>query len=102
MCLICPPASDSLSSAAEHIQPDNPSALYDYDDEGVWTLTRDYRGAAADFRCVDISLSLSSTPRKEVPAEASAAMGRQEADYVWKKTTENIQEIFEFIEELGS
>ncbi|XP_020773621.1 calcium/calmodulin-dependent protein kinase IGb [Boleophthalmus pectinirostris] len=29
-------------------------------------------------------------------------MGRQEADYVWKKTTENIQEVFEFMEELGS
>lgn len=29
-------------------------------------------------------------------------MGRQEADYVWKKTTENIQEAFEFMEELGS
>ncbi|XP_072304967.1 calcium/calmodulin-dependent protein kinase IGb [Eucyclogobius newberryi] len=29
-------------------------------------------------------------------------MGRQEADRVWKKTTENIQEAFEFMEELGS
>lgn len=29
-------------------------------------------------------------------------MGRQEADYVWKKNTENIQEIFDFMEELGS
>ncbi|KAM4737761.1 LOW QUALITY PROTEIN: calcium/calmodulin-dependent protein kinase IGb [Anableps anableps] len=29
-------------------------------------------------------------------------MGRQEGDYAWKKNTENIQEIFEFIEELGS
>ncbi|XP_072223022.1 calcium/calmodulin-dependent protein kinase IGb [Leuresthes tenuis] len=29
-------------------------------------------------------------------------MGRQEADYVWKKTTENIQEVFDFMEELGS
>ncbi|XP_061591160.1 calcium/calmodulin-dependent protein kinase IGb [Cololabis saira] len=29
-------------------------------------------------------------------------MGRQEADYVWKKTTENIQEVFDLMEELGS
>lgn len=29
-------------------------------------------------------------------------MGRQEADYVWKKNTENIQDIFDFMEELGS
>ncbi|XP_028307867.1 calcium/calmodulin-dependent protein kinase type 1G-like [Gouania willdenowi] len=29
-------------------------------------------------------------------------MGRQESDYVWKKNTENIQEIFDFMEELGS
>lgn len=29
-------------------------------------------------------------------------MGRQEADYVWKKSTENIQEVFEIMEELGS
>ncbi|XP_075898095.1 calcium/calmodulin-dependent protein kinase type 1D-like isoform X2 [Nelusetta ayraudi] len=29
-------------------------------------------------------------------------MGRQEADYVWKKTTENIQDVFEFVQELGS
>ncbi|TKS76623.1 Calcium/calmodulin-dependent protein kinase type 1G [Collichthys lucidus] len=29
-------------------------------------------------------------------------MGRQEADYVWKKNTENIQEIFDIMEELGS
>lgn len=29
-------------------------------------------------------------------------MGRQEDDYVWKKNTENIQEVFDFMEELGS
>lgn len=39
---------------------------------------------------------------KEIPVEASADMGRQEADYVWKKNTENIQESFDFMEELGS
>ncbi|XP_034029271.1 calcium/calmodulin-dependent protein kinase IGb [Thalassophryne amazonica] len=38
----------------------------------------------------------------EFPVEAAADMGRQEADYVWKKSTENIQEVFEFVEELGS
>lgn len=38
----------------------------------------------------------------EIPVEASADMGRKEADYVWKKDTENIQEIFDFMEELGS
>lgn len=40
---------------------------------------------------------------KELPVvEATAAMGRQEADYVWKKDTENIQEVFDIMEELGS
>lgn len=39
---------------------------------------------------------------QEVPVGAPADMGRQEADYVWKKTTENIQDVFEFMEELGS
>ncbi|XP_017274613.1 calcium/calmodulin-dependent protein kinase IGb [Kryptolebias marmoratus] len=29
-------------------------------------------------------------------------MGRQEGDFAWKKNTENIQEIFDIIEELGS
>ncbi|KAM9344143.1 calcium/calmodulin-dependent protein kinase IGb [Pholidichthys leucotaenia] len=38
----------------------------------------------------------------EFPVEATAKMGRQEADYVWKKNTENIQEVFELMEELGS
>lgn len=39
---------------------------------------------------------------QEIPVGAPADMGRQEADYVWKKTTENIQDVFEFMEELGS
>lgn len=38
----------------------------------------------------------------EGAARASADMGRQEADHLWKKTTENIQEVFDIIEELGS
>ncbi|XP_031597856.1 calcium/calmodulin-dependent protein kinase IGb [Oreochromis aureus] len=38
----------------------------------------------------------------EFPGKAPADMGRQEADYVWKKNTENIQEVFDFMEELGS
>ncbi|XP_022618933.1 calcium/calmodulin-dependent protein kinase type 1D-like [Seriola dumerili] len=38
----------------------------------------------------------------EIPVEASADMGRQEADYMWKKDTENIQEVFDIMEELGS
>lgn len=29
-------------------------------------------------------------------------MGRQEADQVWKKDTENIQEVFDIIDELGT
>lgn len=39
---------------------------------------------------------------KEIPVKESADMGRQEADYVWKKNTENIQEVFDIMEELGS
>ncbi|KAM4563653.1 calcium/calmodulin-dependent protein kinase IGb [Odontesthes bonariensis] len=46
--------------------------------------------------------SFLSAESLEIPAEAAAEMGRQEGDYVWKKTTENIQEIFDFMEELGS
>ncbi|KAG7255294.1 hypothetical protein CRUP_005135, partial [Coryphaenoides rupestris] len=30
-----------------------------------------------------------------IPAEAHAEMGRKEADYVWKKDTDNIQKVFE-------
>uniref|UniRef100_A0A8B9L053 Calcium/calmodulin dependent protein kinase IG n=1 Tax=Astyanax mexicanus TaxID=7994 RepID=A0A8B9L053_ASTMX len=38
----------------------------------------------------------------EIPVEANAEMGRKEADYEWKKSTDNIQEVFDFIEVLGS
>nr|XP_057908355.1 calcium/calmodulin-dependent protein kinase type 1D-like isoform X1 [Doryrhamphus excisus] len=38
---------------------------------------------------------------KSLP-ELVGDMGRQEADKVWKKVTEDIQEIFDFMEELGS
>ncbi|XP_031146377.1 calcium/calmodulin-dependent protein kinase IGb isoform X2 [Sander lucioperca] len=38
----------------------------------------------------------------EIPVEASADMGRQESDHVRKKVTENIHEVFDFMEELGS
>ncbi|XP_034732136.1 calcium/calmodulin-dependent protein kinase IGb isoform X2 [Etheostoma cragini] len=37
-----------------------------------------------------------------IPVEAPADMGRQEGDHVWKKVTENIHEVFDFMEELGS
>lgn len=50
----------------------------------------------------DVSVCVFCFLWKEIPAEAAADMGRQEGDYAWKKTTENIQEIFDFIEELGS
>ncbi|XP_049922178.1 calcium/calmodulin-dependent protein kinase IGb isoform X1 [Epinephelus moara] len=46
--------------------------------------------------------STDSAESLEIPVEASADMGRQEPDHAWKKDTENIQEIFDFIEELGS
>ena len=38
----------------------------------------------------------------EEEAPPPADMGRQEGDYVWKKNTENIQEVFDIMEELGS
>ncbi|XP_036447555.1 calcium/calmodulin-dependent protein kinase type 1D-like isoform X2 [Colossoma macropomum] len=38
----------------------------------------------------------------EIPVEAKAEMGRKEADYDWKKSTDNIQDVFDFIEVLGS
>lgn len=47
-------------------------------------------------------LSHSLSPLDSIPVGARADMGRQEADYVWKKTTENIQDVFEFVQELGS
>lgn len=56
-------------------------------------------GALSDIYSYVFSVNLT---RKEIPVEASADMGRQEADYMWKKDTDNIQEIFEFMEELGS
>lgn len=38
----------------------------------------------------------------EKPLEAHAEMGRKEGDYDWKKSTDNIQDVFEFMEVLGS
>ncbi|XP_031700744.1 calcium/calmodulin-dependent protein kinase IGb isoform X2 [Anarrhichthys ocellatus] len=46
--------------------------------------------------------SSKSAQSLEIPVEASAEMGRQEAQHIWKKVTENIQEVFDFMEELGS
>ncbi|MEQ2246749.1 hypothetical protein ILYODFUR_002421 [Ilyodon furcidens] len=51
-----------------------------------------------DAAAARVTVSYRAEPL-EIPA---ADMGRQEGDYTWKKNTENIQEIFEFIEELGS
>ena len=48
------------------------------------------------------SVLTSCPPTKGIPVEASADMGRQEAERMWKKNTENIQEVFDFMEELGS
>ncbi|XP_064156095.1 calcium/calmodulin-dependent protein kinase IGb isoform X1 [Anguilla rostrata] len=39
---------------------------------------------------------------QEIPVEASAEMGRKEATSEWKKSTNNIREVFEFVEVLGS
>ncbi|KAF4096362.1 calcium/calmodulin-dependent protein kinase IGb isoform X1 [Onychostoma macrolepis] len=39
---------------------------------------------------------------EEIPAEANAEMGRKEGNYEWKKSTDNIQDVFEFMEVLGS
>ncbi|XP_059384363.1 calcium/calmodulin-dependent protein kinase type 1D-like isoform X2 [Carassius carassius] len=39
---------------------------------------------------------------EEIPVEAHAEMGRKEGDYGWKKSTDNIQDVFEFMEVLGS
>lgn len=38
----------------------------------------------------------------EIPVEARSEMGRKEGDYDWKKSTDNIQDVFEFMEVLGS
>ncbi|KAG5282668.1 hypothetical protein AALO_G00058540 [Alosa alosa] len=39
---------------------------------------------------------------EEIPVENQSDMGRKEAEYDWKKSTENIQEVFDFMEVLGS
>ncbi|GAA6107024.1 calcium/calmodulin-dependent protein kinase IGb isoform X1 [Tachysurus ichikawai] len=39
---------------------------------------------------------------EEIPEDAYTEMGRKEADYDWKKSTDNIQDVFDFIEVLGS
>uniref|UniRef100_A0A8C1VI91 Calcium/calmodulin-dependent protein kinase IGb n=1 Tax=Cyprinus carpio TaxID=7962 RepID=A0A8C1VI91_CYPCA len=44
----------------------------------------------------------SSYRPEEIPVEAHAEMGRKEGDYGWKKSTDNIQDVFEFMEVLGS
>ncbi|XP_070695793.1 calcium/calmodulin-dependent protein kinase IGb [Pempheris klunzingeri] len=46
--------------------------------------------------------SSSSAESQEIPVEAPANMGRQEPDYVWKKNTDDIREVFDIMEELGS
>ena len=111
------PPADGLSSSLQTLQPSHlPShvsplipneglCLCDYDDEGVWILNLDYCKALWNFGCVAASsevFSFSLTPKEQSPAEASADMGRHEADFVWKKNTENIHEVFDFMEELGS
>lgn len=40
--------------------------------------------------------------RNEIPVEASADMCRKEDDRIWQKHTENIEDVFEFLAELGS
>uniref|UniRef100_A0A3P9LXB4 Calcium/calmodulin-dependent protein kinase IGb n=2 Tax=Oryzias latipes TaxID=8090 RepID=A0A3P9LXB4_ORYLA len=49
-----------------------------------------------------LTCSLNCLFDKKIPAKAAAVMGRQESDHMWKKSTENIQEIFDLMEELGS
>ncbi|KAL2103854.1 hypothetical protein ACEWY4_000722 [Coilia grayii] len=39
---------------------------------------------------------------EEIPVETQSDMGRKEDDYNWKKSTEDIQEVFEIMEVLGS
>ncbi|XP_051961646.1 calcium/calmodulin-dependent protein kinase type 1D-like isoform X1 [Xyrauchen texanus] len=39
---------------------------------------------------------------KEIPVEAHAEMGRKQSEVDWKKSTDNIQDVFEFMEVLGS
>ncbi|KAI4883595.1 hypothetical protein NFI96_020711 [Prochilodus magdalenae] len=41
-------------------------------------------------------------PNKEVPAETGVEMGHKGADNGWKRTIDNIREVFDFIEVLGS
>ncbi|XP_074499431.1 calcium/calmodulin-dependent protein kinase IGb isoform X1 [Sebastes fasciatus] len=63
-----------------------------------------------EVNCPDLSEHLAgeseqsshSAQSLEIPVEASADMGRHEAEPVWKKVTENIQDVFDFMEELGS
>lgn len=38
----------------------------------------------------------------EIPVEAHTEMGRKEGDYDWKKSTDNIQDVFEFMDVLGT
>lgn len=131
VCVICwvlQQTADSLSSAAD--APTFIPAfswlfnnlkwlsVYDYDDEAVWILSSGLvqllcncmqnsketplfcgTSVLSDVYSYVFSFSLIL---KEIPVEACADMGRQEADYVWKKDTDNIQEVFDFMEELGS
>ena len=68
-------------------------------ESGRWAQISGGHGGALVLTCLG---SLWTQLREEVPVEAFAVMGRQEADNVWKKNTENIYELFEFMEELGS
>ncbi|CAL8368247.1 unnamed protein product [Lota lota] len=62
-------------------------------------------GIRVDFNKLltgESDLSSSSAQPRDIPVEAHAEMGRKEDGYVWKKDTDNIQNVFELMEELGS
>ncbi|XP_051515582.1 calcium/calmodulin-dependent protein kinase type 1D-like isoform X1 [Myxocyprinus asiaticus] len=56
--------------------------------------------STADLRSVELGRLMETA--SEIPVEAHAEMGRKQSDFDWKKSTDNIQDVFEFMEVLGS
>ncbi|XP_041655728.1 calcium/calmodulin-dependent protein kinase IGb [Cheilinus undulatus] len=60
------------------------------------------RPVLSELLTAESGQSVSSAQHPEFRGKETVNMGRQEADLVWKKDTENIQEIFDVMDELGS
>ncbi|TNN65249.1 Calcium/calmodulin-dependent protein kinase type 1G [Liparis tanakae] len=73
-------------------------------------IISDLTTGACPVNCPDLGEHLAGASERshtraqppDTAIEASAEMGRQEAEHIWKKVVGNIQEVFDLMDELGS